>query len=320
MSTIQFEHVSKHFGGNARAAVDDCTFDVASGAFVVLLGPSGCGKTTLLKMVNRLYEPTGGTIRIDGVATNALDATTLRRRIGYVIQQNGLFPHMTVAQNIAVVPQLLGWQRPRITARIDELLMLVDLDPAEYRRRYPAQLSGGQQQRVGLARALASDPPLLLMDEPFGAIDALTRTSLQGEMQRLQRKLHKTILFVTHDVDEALRLADQIVVMQRGNVVQYDTPLGILAHPANSFVRELVGADDIVRQLSLVPVGAAMQILPTQPLVDAPIIAPDANLRQALNMLLQPGVTQIVVADANGAQGVLTLAAIHAAIDTRVGA
>lgn len=232
---------------------------------VVLLGPSGCGKTTLLKMVNRLYEPTSGTIFLDGVNIRQLKATKLRQQIGYVIQQSGLFPHMTVADNVAVVPKLLGWPNPQIQARIDELLTLVKLPPGEFRQRYPAQLSGGQQQRVGIARALAGDPGIMLMDEPFGAIDAITRTALQDEILRLQRQLKKTILFVSHDVEEALRLADRILVMRQGEIVQFDTPFNLLTQPANEFVHALLGADDMVRQLGLLRVSAAMMALPPLP-------------------------------------------------------
>ena len=237
----------------SRPAVNDVSFAIESGQFVVFLGPSGCGKTTLMKMVNRLYEPTSGEIYIDEQPIHQIDVTTLRRQIGYVIQQIGLFPHMTVSQNVAVVPRLLGWPDARIAERVDELLDLVALPPDEYRDRYPAQMSGGQRQRVGVARALAGDPGVILMDEPFGAIDAITRTELQDSLLELQRRLRKTILFVTHDVDEALRLADKIVILREGQVVQYDTPLKVLTRSVDDFVRQLVGADDIVRQLGLLP-------------------------------------------------------------------
>lgn len=306
MADLYFEHVSKTFSNSTYAAVNNCSFGVDSGSFVVLLGPSGCGKTTLLKMVNRLIEPTDGTIRLDGKNIRELDATTLRRRIGYVIQQVGLFPHLTVAQNIAVVPELLGWERARIAARTDELLELVELSPEIFKPRYPAQLSGGQQQRVGLARALAADPELLLMDEPFGAIDAITRALLQDEMLRLKGMINKTILFVTHDVDEALRLADKIVVMQAGRVVQCDTPHAILTTPANDFVRSLVGADDMVRQLSLRRVGEVMGPLPANfSMNGAPTIGIGDDLKDALSKLLQTGATTLVVEDAGQPVGVL---------------
>jgi osmoprotectant transport system ATP-binding protein len=308
VSAIQFVNASKKFPGTPRPAVNDCSLDVEKGSFVVLLGPSGCGKTTLLKMVNRLHEPTSGQILIDGTDIRDLKVTTLRQRIGYVIQQTGLFPHMTVAQNVAVVPQLLGWQREQTDQRIDELLTLIELPPDEYRDRYPSQLSGGQQQRVGLARALAGDPDVMLMDEPFGAIDAITRTALQDEMLRLQRQLKKTILFVTHDVEEALRLADKIVVMDIGKIAQYDTPFNILSQPASEFVHNLVGADDTVRHLSLLRVESAM----SQPPQDfrrngEPTITKSDNLRNALSLLLRTGSHSLAVLHGTATVGILTL-------------
>lgn len=289
------------------------------GSFIVLLGPSGCGKTTLLKMVNRLIEPTSGGIFLDGKNIRALDVTILRRRIGYVIQQVGLFPHLTVAQNIAVVPELLGWEKTRIDARINELLELVQLNPRYYRSRYPAQLSGGQQQRVGLARALAADPQLLLMDEPFGAIDAITRASLQEEMQRLKRVIDKTVLFVTHDVDEALRLADKIVVLRAGHLVQYDTPYKILSEPANDFVRELVGANDVIRQLGLMRAGDAMLALPEDFAPDgAPTLDAEETLRDALAELLKSGAPALVVLQNGAPIGILKMEQIRAAVQQKV--
>jgi osmoprotectant transport system ATP-binding protein len=247
VQSIRFEHVVKQYPGAPRPAVDDVSLTVEAGSFVVLLGPSGCGKTTLLKMVNRLYEPTSGEIFIDDTEIHHLPVNTLRRQIGYVIQQVGLFPHMTVAKNIAVVPQLLGWPPKRIAARVDELLDLIGLPPTEYRGRYPAQLSGGQQQRVGLARALAADPGIMLMDEPFGAIDAITRTGLQDEMIRLQRTVRKTIVFVTHDVDEALKLADRVIVVTDGSV-GYDIALPF-ERPRGDELRMNPDADAIRAQL-----------------------------------------------------------------------
>lgn len=312
MSTIRFDEVSLKFPGAVRPAVDRCSVTIESSKLVVILGPSGCGKTTLLKMVNRLYEPTAGTIYLDRTNVRQIPTTELRLQIGYVIQQSGLFPHMTVAQNIAVVPKLLGWERPRIQQRIDELLALVQLPPQEYRHRYPAQLSGGQQQRVGLARALAGDPKVMLMDEPFGAIDAITRTALQDEILRLQQQLRKTILFVSHDVEEALRLADYLLIMDKGQIVQYDTPFNVLANPANAFVQELVGADDMVRQLGLLRVETAM----TPPSRSghyngAPTIDREDNLRQALSLILKTGVEQLTVVDNGAPVGVLTLERIR---------
>lgn len=259
MSGIVFQNVSKFYHGSPRPAVNKISMEVKTGELIVLLGTSGCGKTTLLKMVNRLYEQSEGTILIDGKDTKKVPLNELRRQIGYVIQQSGLFPHMTIEQNIAVVPEMLGWSKAEISNRIDELMDLVHLDPKLYRKRYPGQMSGGQQQRVGLARALAADPPFMLMDEPFGAIDAITRIRLQDELIAIQKRLHKTIMFVTHDVEEALRLADKIMVMKDGEVVQYDTPIELIAHPKNDFVKDLIGGDDILRQMSLINVKDAME-------------------------------------------------------------
>jgi osmoprotectant transport system ATP-binding protein len=317
VQAIRFEHVSKQFPGASRPAVDDCSLEVEAGSFVCLVGPSGCGKTTLLKMVNRLYEPTGGTIFVEGTEIRQLPVTKLRRQIGYVIQQIGLFPHMTVAKNIAVVPQLLGWERERIAARTDELLALIGLPPEEYRSRYPAQLSGGQQQRVGLARALAADPALMLMDEPFGAIDAITRTGLQDEMARLQQTLKKTILFVTHDVEEALRLGDMIVVMRDGRIIQHGTPLSVLTQPADDFVHDLLGADDMVRQLGLLRVEETMEAIPDGVRrVDGPTIGRHDDLRHALSLLLRTEANILTVMDGERAVGTLTLDQIHRAVLT----
>jgi osmoprotectant transport system ATP-binding protein len=287
MSAIVVEGLSKRFLGEARPAVDGVSLAVEPGSFVVLIGPSGCGKTTLLKLINRLYEPSGGRVLIDGVDAASVPATALRRRMGYVIQQTGLFPHMRIERNIATVPELLGWERERIDARVDELLTLVGL-PLEFRRRYPRQLSGGQQQRVGIARALAADPGILLMDEPFGALDALNRLRLQDELLAIQQRLHKTILFVTHDIEEALRLGDRIVVMREGKVVQHDAPLRIVAAPADAFVADLVGADDVLRRLSLIPAGSlvARPAPATPPDPSWPAIRGEQSLREALGALV----------------------------------
>jgi osmoprotectant transport system ATP-binding protein len=323
MNAIVVEHVTKQFSKEARPAVANVSFTAEEGAFVVLLGPSGCGKTTLLKMINRLYEPDSGRILVGGVDARELPVTDLRRRIGYVIQQVGLFPHMRIEQNIAVVPQLLGWTQPRIDARIDELIDLVGL-PREYRKRYPRQLSGGEQQRIGLARALAADPSIMLMDEPFGAIDAITRARLQDELLAIQRQLRKTILFVTHDVEEALRLADRIIVMRAGTIVQYDTPLQIITQPRDAFVRDLVGAEDVMRGLSLVRVGtvlearsaserAAIDDTTTSERDGAATINADDDLRSALSRLLASGAESLAVVDADGRLlGRLTLEEIRA--------
>ena len=292
----------------SRPAVNQVSCEVASGELVVILGPSGCGKTTLLKMVNRLYEPTSGRIYIDSQDIKRLKPTKLRQKIGYVIQQSGLFPHMTVADNVAVVPKLLKWPNSRIQARVDELLQLVKLPPMEYRDRYPAQLSGGQQQRVGIARALAGDPAYMLMDEPFGAIDAITRTALQSEILRLQQQLQKTILFVSHDVDEALRLGDRILVMNAGQIVQFDTPFNLLTQPADPFVHELLVADDMVRQLGLLTVNSAMMTLPDNYQNGSkPTVNVVDNLRDALSLILRTGAPELSVIDQDKPVGLLTL-------------
>ena len=254
-SVVEFERVTKRYGGGPPAD-DDLTLRVPAGEICVLVGPSGCGKTTTMKMVNRLVEPSSGRVMIDGRDVMSLDAIELRRGIGYVIQQIGLFPHLTVAANVAVVPKLLRWPRQRIDARVDELLDLIGLEPARYRERYASQLSGGERQRVGVARALAADPPLMLMDEPFGAVDPIQRERLQNEFPRLQRQVRKTVIFVTHDVDEAIKMADRIAVMQRGGrLAQYATPQEILARPASEFVERFVGADRGLKRLSLLRVG-----------------------------------------------------------------
>ncbi|HLF26553.1 MAG TPA: ABC transporter ATP-binding protein [Anaerolineae bacterium] len=313
MSTIRFESVSKQYPRAARPAVDACSFSVQPGSLTVILGPSGCGKTTLLKLVNRLVEPTSGAIYLDEADIRQIEATLLRRQIGYVIQQAGLFPHMTVAANIAVVPRLLGWTAERIETRVDELLTLIDLPPEEYRRRYPAQLSGGQQQRVGLARALAGDPRIMLMDEPFAAVDAIARANLQDALVQLRRTIRKTILFVTHDVEEALRLADHIVVLREGRIEQADTPFNILTRPANHFVHELIGASDIVRQLSLLGIEQIMEPLPAgYTEYDQPAIAFDSNLRQALSTLLRSGASAVTVMRDNRPVGIVTLDRLRA--------
>jgi osmoprotectant transport system ATP-binding protein len=242
-AALRMRGVGVRYPGAAAPAVHDVDLDIAGGELTVFLGPSGCGKSTLLRTINRLIEPTAGTIAIDGTEITSLDAVTLRRGIGYVIQAVGLFPHLTIGTNIGIVPELLGWDRPRIAARVDELLALVRLDPVRYRDRLPRELSGGEQQRAGVARALAAQPRLLLMDEPFGAVDAIVRTSLQDEIRAIHRKLGTTIVFVTHDVDEALRIADRIVVMSAGTIVQNDVPGRVLEAPANDLVRGLVGID-----------------------------------------------------------------------------
>ncbi|MEU2491820.1 betaine/proline/choline family ABC transporter ATP-binding protein [Streptomyces sp. NPDC007883] len=250
---IRFEHVTKRYP-DGTTAVDDLSFEVAAGELVTLVGPSGCGKTTTMKMVNRLIEPTQGRIFLDGDDISTVDPVQLRRRIGYVIQQVGLFPHKTVLENTATVPHLLGWKRARGRERAAELLDLVGLDPRVYGDRYPEQLSGGQRQRVGVARALAADPPVLLMDEPFGAVDPVVRERLQSEFLRLQAAVRKTVLFVTHDIEEAVRLGDRIAVYGQGRIEQFGAPAAVLGAPATPYVADFVGADRGLKRLSVTPV------------------------------------------------------------------
>jgi osmoprotectant transport system ATP-binding protein len=252
-AVVAFEHVTKRYGGTgAPAAVNDLSLIIPAGEICVLVGPSGSGKTTTMKMVNRLIEPTSGRITIDGRDVMDLPPVELRRKIGYVIQQVGLFPHLTVAENVAVVPGLLHWDRTRTDDRVRELLELIGLEPAEYGPRYPSELSGGERQRVGVARALAADPPVMLMDEPFGAVDPIRRDRLQNEFLRLQDRVGKSVIFVTHDVDEAIKMADRIAILERGGTLaQYDTPTAILAAPASDFVERFVGADRGLKRLSL---------------------------------------------------------------------
>jgi osmoprotectant transport system ATP-binding protein len=251
-AVVALDRVTKRYPGADAPAVDRLSLEIPAGEICVLVGPSGCGKTTTMKMVNRLIEPTSGRITIDGRDVMDIPAVELRRGIGYVIQQVGLFPHLTIGENVAVVPSLLRWSRERTRARVEELLELVGLPSADYRDRYPSELSGGERQRVGVARALAADPPLMLMDEPFGAVDPIRRERLQNEFLRLQERVRKTIIFVTHDVDEAIKMGDRIAILQRGGVLaQYDTPAAILASPASEFVERFVGADRGLKRLSL---------------------------------------------------------------------
>lgn len=249
---IQLDDLVKRFPRTATNAVDHLSLDIYEGEIVVLVGPSGCGKTTTMKMINRIIEPTSGRIVLDGEDVTKADPDWLRRRIGYVIQQIGLFPHQTIAENISTVPRLLGWDTKRTNARIDELLNMVNMDPATFRSRYPKELSGGQQQRIGVARALAGDPAVMLMDEPFGAIDPITRDRLQNEFLRLQQEVRKTIVFVTHDIDEAIKMGDRIAILQEGSrIAQYDTPEQILTSPANDFVAEFIGSGASLKRLNL---------------------------------------------------------------------
>jgi osmoprotectant transport system ATP-binding protein len=310
---IAIEGLRKRFPGAASPAVDGISLDVASGEVCVLIGPSGCGKTTTMRMINRMIDPDEGRIAIGGRDIAAVDPVELRRGIGYVIQQVGLFPHLTIAENVATVPRLLGWSAARIAQRVDDLLALVHMDPALYRTRYPRELSGGQKQRVGVARALAADPPLLLMDEPFGALDPLTRAALQDEFLRLLRELAKTIVFVTHDMDEALKLGTRIAVLRDGRVLQYDTPARLLAHPRDAFVESFVGSDRALKRLALIEVAAYVQPLVVS--AEGRRVRLEASLRDALAVLLESGGQPLVVVDADGGiRGTLTLESIRGAL------
>lgn len=293
-SSISIRELTKRYPRSTSAAVDAVNLEIQPGEFVVLLGPSGCGKTTLLKMINRIYEPTGGTIEINGDDVQSRSPSELRRQIGYVIQQTGLFPHMSVAANISVVPSLLKWSKSQTNDRVNELLDLVGLPHEDYADRYPTQLSGGEQQRVGLARALAVTPPTMLMDEPFGALDAITRRRLQNALIRIHKQISQTVVFVTHDIDEALKLADKIAVMREGRIEQYGPPLEILQSPANDFVARLVGADDVLRRFSLITAGDAMDPLPSD--VDGiPTVDRETYLRDVLGVMAESGAPYLVV-------------------------
>jgi len=333
-AALEFRNVSKRYPGAEQLTLEDLSFDVPAGDICVLVGPSGCGKTTAMRMVNRMIDITEGDILLDGESVQRRNAAELRRHIGYVIQQIGLFPHLSIGDNIATVPRLLGWDRKRVAARVSELLELISLPP-ETRDRYPAEISGGQRQRVGVARALAADPPLMLMDEPFGAIDPITRERLQNEFLRLQQEIRKTIVFVTHDIDEAIKMGDRIAIMREGGVLaQYDTPGRILAEPADEFVARFVGLDRGLKRLALSKLGD-LSLEPADCLPDGtpargrsdpsrvvfvddrrhpvgrlgtdgepepvgPIGTPDTSLRDALSLIMSDGNRALVVTDADG--------------------
>lgn len=288
---IQLEGLTKRYPGAAAPAVDNVSMEIEAGETVILVGPSGGGKTTLLKMINRLIEPTSGRIRIGEEDVTGMDAVKLRRKIGYAIQASGLFPHMTVAQNIALVPRMLGWSKTRVRGRVEEMLDLVGLEAAEFHGRYPRQLSGGQQQRVGVARALAADPPVLLMDEPFGAVDPITRDHLQDELIRLQRELRKTIVFVTHDFDEAIKIGDRIAVLrERSHIAQFDTPEAILTNPADDFVSGFVGAGAALKRLNLTRVRDVA-------IVDFPTVTVADPLSNIFDLLSSGTTKEVLVLD-----------------------
>ncbi|MEA3502170.1 MAG: ABC transporter ATP-binding protein, partial [Actinomycetota bacterium] len=293
---IDLQDLTKVFPGTTAPAVDRLSLHIERGEIVVFVGPSGCGKTTTLKMINRLVEPTSGTIRIDGRSVDAVPVHQLRRGIGYVIQQVGLFPHRTIRQNMATVPGLLDWDKKRTAERVDELTDLVALDP-DILDRYPAELSGGQRQRVGVARALAADPPVLLMDEPFGAVDPIVRAHLQDELLDLQRRLHKTIALVTHDIDEAIKMGDRVAILSEGgHLEQYGSPADILRDPANAFVADFLGTDRGIKRLSLIPISDLT--LETGPVVDRL-----ATHAEAVATALEYGTDWIAVSDGSGVDG-----------------
>ena len=300
-ATLELRDVSKRYAGQrGAAAIEDLSFEVGAGEVCVLVGPSGSGKTTALRLINRMIEPTGGDILLGGRSVLSQEPTHLRRQIGYVIQQIGLFPHQTVAENVATVPKLLGWDRERTRHRVTELLELTGLDPEETAERYPALLSGGQRQRVGVARALAADPPLMLMDEPFGAIDPITRTRLQDEFLRLQERVRKTVVFVTHDIDEAIKMGDKIAILREGGrLAQYDTPERLLTDPVDEFVADFVGHDRALKRLGLSTLGdvelAAVNGVPA-----AGQVARSETVKDALSALLAEGGRPLDVVDDEG--------------------
>ncbi|MFD5803160.1 betaine/proline/choline family ABC transporter ATP-binding protein [Streptomyces sp. NPDC049936] len=290
-ATIELQSLTKVYPGNPQPAVENVSMEIKAGEMVIFVGPSGCGKSTTLKMINRLIEPSGGRIRINGEDVTDIDPVKLRRKVGYAIQASGLFPHMTVAQNIALVPRMTGWSKARIKSRVEEMLDLVGLDPGEFHNRYPRQLSGGQQQRVGVARALAADPPVLLMDEPFGAVDPITRDHLQDELIRLQHELHKTIVFVTHDFDEAIKLGDRIAVLrERSHIAQFDTPEAILTNPADDFVSGFVGAGAALKRLNLSRVRDVA-------ITDYPTVTVEDPLQHIFDRLRDAGTNEILLLD-----------------------
>jgi osmoprotectant transport system ATP-binding protein len=327
MDKIAFHEITKQYRGAAQSAVNAVSFAVPEGSTCMLVGTSGSGKTTLLRMANRLIEPSSGAIIIDGKNVMEENPIQLRRRIGYVIQQVGLFPHMTIAENVRVTAEIAGgWTRQRLDERVDQLLDLVGLPPSEYRKRFPRQLSGGQQQRVGLARALATDPAILLMDEPFGALDAITRERMQNELLRIQRDVRKTVLFVSHDMQEAFKLGDQIAVLDQGQLVQIGTAVDLLTQPANEFVSKLVGADNILRQLQYLPVIDALDKEPeavsSAHWRDVPTCHSDSTLLDAMLQLLSTSSPALSVEDTTSATrlGFITLASINREITRAHGA
>jgi osmoprotectant transport system ATP-binding protein len=320
---LELRNVSKRYPGQREAAIGDLSLTVPAGEVCVLVGPSGSGKTTAMRLINRMIALSGGDILLGGRSVLAREPRALRREIGYVIQQVGLFPHLTVGENIATVPRLLGWDKQRIAGRVRELLALTGLDPNEMTARYPAQLSGGQRQRVGVARALAADPPLMLMDEPFGAIDPIKRAHLQDEFLALQQQVHKTVVFVTHDIDEAIKMGDRIAILREGGVLaQYDTPSEILTRPADEFVAQFVGADRALKRLSLTTLAELPLLAPdgasaeanggANGAADARPLPRETTVHDALSQLLSGGGRPLQVSDGEGrVLGLVTLAQVQ---------
>jgi osmoprotectant transport system ATP-binding protein len=315
---LELRGVSKRYAGQREPAIRDLSFTVSAGDVCVLVGPSGSGKTTTMRLINRMISISGGDILLGGRSVLEREPKELRREIGYVIQQIGLFPHLTVGENIATVPSLLGWPKDRTRARVRELLELIDLDPQEMEDRYPAQLSGGQRQRVGVARALAADPPLMLMDEPFGAIDPINRGRLQDEFLRLQDKVKKTVVFVTHDIDEAIKMGDRIAILREGGVLaQYDTPREILTHPADDFVAQFVGADRGLKRLALTTLAELELLEPDGLGADAAAngalsLPRDTSVRDAVSLMLTANGEPVRVLDGEGhVEGLVTLALVE---------
>jgi osmoprotectant transport system ATP-binding protein len=307
---IEIRGLVKQFPGAAHPAVNHLTLTIPEGEVCVLIGPSGCGKTTTMRIINRMIEPDQGSVLVAGRDVMNTDPVSLRRSIGYVIQQIGLFPHWSIADNIATVPKLLGWDAARITARVDELLDLIGMDPATFRSRFPRELSGGQKQRIGVARALAADPPVMLMDEPFGAIDPITRARLQDEFLRILRGLKKTVVFVTHDIDEAIKMGDRIAILRDGALVQYATPEAILAQPADVFVESFVGTDRALKRLALIRTDALIE--PPGSAAPAHAIGGQASLRDALALMFETGTDSLAVTGSGGVVlGTLSLAGIR---------
>ncbi len=308
-ATLELRDVSKRYSGQREPAISELSLSVPAGDVCVLVGPSGSGKTTAMRLINRMIPLTSGDILLGGESVLARDPTQLRREIGYVIQQVGLFPHLTVAENIATVPKLLGWERERVHRRVQELLDLIGMDPEEIGTRYPSQLSGGQRQRVGVARALAADPPLMLMDEPFGAIDPITRGRLQDEFLRLQGQVRKTVVFVTHDIDEAIKMGDRIAILrQGGRLAQYGSPEEILTNPADEFVAEFVGADRALKRLGLSTLAEVGLLAPNGVRPGPDRVALQTTVRDALSQLLAGGGQPLTVVDErDGVAGMVTL-------------